>query len=222
MKKFYLIIAFLFLVSANNVAHSYELSCERDVSESQLLKQSPNGATRISKHILEVKYSGGSKRFIDKPPHEDLDGIHWHYCGYSRDVRIHLIGKQISGLFTGTILFEDTGKTLLAGQTVFVAPNMKYILGREQANGVDGETWSLFNIAGARLWSGYAGITKIREINGKPYDAVYAQFEKPRWDGASNVAADFVCSDGSKKGSVTLTLIKNQWKWLPEYQCKSN
>jgi hypothetical protein len=219
MQKLYSILILLLLLPIHPVAHSYELSCERNINESELLKQSPNGAIRISKHILEVKYSRGSKRFIDKPPHENLDGTHWEYCGYNKETGIHLIHKQNLGRFTGSLLFEDTGRTLSAGQTVLIDSKMKYILGIEQKSGMDGELWSLLDFSGKKLWSGYAGITKKAQINGSAYDAVYAQFENPHLDSASYFIADFVCSDGTKKGVVTLTLIKKHWKWLPEYQC---
>lgn len=222
MNKSCSVLAIILLFWTPFVALSHELRCGQDVSEGQLLKQAPHGATRINLHTLDVKYSGGSKRFIDEPPHENLDGTHWEYCGYNNETRIHLIHKQIFGRFTGTLLFEDTGHALLAGHTVLIDPKMKYILGVEQENGMDGELWSLFDTSGKKLWSGYAGITKRDEIKGNAYDAVYAQFENLRVNDAANFIADFVCSDGSKKGIVTLKNIKNCWQWLPEYQCKSN
>ena len=149
MRKFSILLLLL-LLPIHQVAHSYELSCERDVSESELLKQSPNGATRINKHILEVKYSGGSKRFIDKPPHENLDGTHWKYCGYDKETRVHLIHKQIFGRFTGSLLSEDIGRTLSAGQTVLIDTKIKYILGIEKESGMDGELFGLSQNSGDR------------------------------------------------------------------------
>lgn len=44
------------------------LSCETVKVEQASLKQAPEGAHRVEKHVLEVMTKKGPQRFIDKPP----------------------------------------------------------------------------------------------------------------------------------------------------------
>ena len=194
-----------------------KLECVRENNEQQLLRQAPGGAARISQHILEVKHSRGAKRFTDKPPHEALSGEHWEYCGYSENVKLHLIHHQTEGSFSGSVLFEETGKVLSAGHTVIVSPDKRKFLAIVQENGKDGEDWTLFEMSGKRLWGGYAGV--VAKISGNHYDSVYAQFENPQFSADQNLSANVVCSNQSNKGTVTLTKIGVKWKWLPDIMC---
>lgn len=194
------------------------LSCSnQDYDERAMLRESAGMAARTGKHTFVVKYSGGTKLFVDKPPHAELSGTHWHYCGYNKQSKMSLIGKQTEGLFSGVILFQETGATIHAGHTVLISPDKKYILAVEQEDGMDGELWSLLDFSGKRLWRGYAGITKTMTSKGHTYDSIYAEYENPRRE--NGFAADFVCPDGPKKGVVTLKQAGKQWKWLPEYTC---
>ena len=212
-----LVAMFIF---ASVTAYGNELTCNSEnISEAKLLKQASHGAERIGKHTLKVKFTKGMKKFIDKPPHEELSGVHWHYCGYDKKAKAHLIGKSDYSLFTGSMLFDETGIVINAGHTVLFSPDMKKLVAIEQEDGVDGENWSLIEVSGRRLWNGYAGIT--RRIANNTYDSVYAQFEHPRWDKNSNLTADFVCSGGSAvKGVVILRNIGGSWKWAPHYDCR--
>ena len=200
-------------------AQNFTLSCNnQEGKETILLKQAPHGAIRISKETLEVKFTGGTKRFINTGPDSE-QGVHWLYCGYDKKTKTHLISKLDDARFTGVILFEKTGNLIDAGHTVAISPDGKSLLTIEQQDGVDGETWSLENISGKRLWTGYAGVTQ--KIGQDTYDSIYAEFKRPRWINDSVLSADFVCADKSEsiKGVVTLKHVGGEWKWLPDYKC---
>lgn len=194
------------------------LDCANDdYDEGVLLQHAAGMAARTHKHILTVKYAGGTKSFVNKSPHPNFGGIDWSYCGYNKDTKVFLIGKEKDDLFSGVLLFQETGVVINAGQTVVISPDKRYILAIEQTDGIDGKEWSLLDFSGKKLWHGYAGMTKKMALMGKMADYVYATYENPRWENA--FVADFVCSDGSRQGNITLTQVKNTWKWLPEYTC---
>ena len=185
MKTTFGIVVALVICSATAMADSYELSCFKSQPgnevETKFFKQAASGAARISEHIIELKYSGGIKRFIDKPPYEPLgSGTLWCYCGYDTDDKFYLVGKHEGDLFGGVIVFEGDGKTLSAGHTVIVSPDKKRFLAIEQHSGVDGEHWTLNTMDGKTLWTGYSGI--LERSPGNNYDTVYAEFLSPSWD----------------------------------------
>ncbi len=215
-----IISAVLALASIAAFATESQLACGESSGavemEKALLKQAPSGATRIGKHILEVRYSRGVKRFVDVPPYDELSGTRWHYCGYDKSRRIHLLGKSIDSLFTGMLLVEDDGRTLKAGRTVYISPGGEKFLAVEQEDGRDGENWTLYTLTGKKLWTGYAGVTE--RIPGNSYDSIYAQFVNPIWNDDGSISAQVSCSN-SIKGAVTLRIARDETKWLPVPRC---
>lgn len=203
----------------------FKLSCvtsdDHLVDETETLKQFPHKATRIDKYTLEVRFAGGIKVFKDEQlPAEDdgLGRLYWRYCDFDNKTKTHLIEKNWADRFSGVIVFESNGKIINAGQTVLISPDKKKLLAIEQISGEDGKTWSLLDMAGKKLWSGYAGFTwKAKE----GYSAVDGEFENPRWNTDLSLSADYICSgnDKVKKGIVILKKVSGRWKWLPEYQC---
>lgn len=209
----------MMLSSANALAGGYELSCShRHVSEKELMAQAPSGAKRVRKHVLEVKYSGGVKQFSDKPPYdEELSGVQFNYCGYNKELRIHLIGEQNEGFFTGTLLFEDTGKTLSAGQTALFSPDKKKFLAMEQADGKSLQDWTVSDIRGKKLWAGDSGL--LQRKKGDDYDTISAEFGNPQWDANSNLTAQMVCSGAEKEGKAALKQTGKTWQWALDFGC---
>jgi len=222
MKRIFFLLGAIVLCSGLASADGHKLSCmdsqPNSAAETQLLLQAPSGAKRIGEHGLEVKYTGGVERFIDKPPYEPFGkGILWQYCGYDSVSKIHLVSKVEGDLFSGVIVFEADGKTLNAGHTVIVSPDKKQFLAVEQEDGKDGEDWTLYTITGKKLWSGYAGI--LYRIPGNNYDSVFAQFVNPEWDKDLNLTAQADCSDKKPKEKVILKNSGFDWNWTPKPHC---
>ena len=71
MNKIIYAIVTLALPMMAFAADPYKLSCE-EKPESDLFQQSPHGAKRSSKHVLEIKYSAGVRKFVDKPPFDQF------------------------------------------------------------------------------------------------------------------------------------------------------
>ncbi len=215
-----IIFAVVALASITAFASGSRLTCADSLgaggTEKALLKQAPSGATRIGEHILEVKYSRGVKRFVDVPPYDELSGIHWHYCGYNKSHRVHLLGKSVDSLFTGMLVQEDGGRILNAGQTVCLSPAGRKFLAIAQEDGQDGENWTLYTFAGKKMWAGYAGVT-VR-FPGDSHDSIYAQFVNPIWNDDGSISAQVSCSN-SIKGTVTLRTAGGKAKWLPTPRC---
>jgi hypothetical protein len=188
------------------------LSCEAAKVEKAALAQAPSGARRVETHVLEVATKNGRKRFVDKPPHNEggMSGEHWRYCGYDAQAKAHLIEKTDTGLFSGDLLLEQTGKVLRAGHTVLFSPNGKEFLAIEQEDGVDGANWAIYDTHGKPMWRGYAGtISKMGGI-----EAVVSTFEHPKWTAKGNLTARFVCATSNIHGVVTLTRSPSgDWRW---------
>ncbi|MES2039597.1 MAG: hypothetical protein V4495_17345 [Pseudomonadota bacterium] len=185
-------------------------------AESKLIQQHLAQARRPSEHVLEVKYANGTKRFIDKPPHESLGGTHWFYCGYNAAQDLHLIGHTVDALFSGVILRQSDGKTFKAGHTILMSPAGKKFLAIEQQNGLDGEDWAVYKLYGKKLWQGYAGILSTPKKN--EYVTVIAQFVNPSWRDEDVLEADLSCAD-IVKGKVTLRTGKAAARWSSSLAC---
>jgi hypothetical protein len=197
-------------------ASGTELSCEHAMNEKATLKQSPGGGHRIGKHILQVTVKTGPLQFEDRPPHDALSGLHWRYCGYDVHAKVHLIEKQRDSLFSGELVFEDTGKVVSAGHTVLFAPDQHTYLAIEQIGGVDGESWSVRDTAGKLEWSGYAGT--VKPMNG--VDTVESSFERPVWNAQNELTARYVCADSKADGRVVLRRASRGWSWLGQAKCE--
>lgn len=195
------------------------LSCETRQRESVMMKQAPYGAHRVSKHVLEVTSSKGTRRFTDKPPHGntgEMDGLHWRYCGYEVHAKAHLISMVDESAYSGEVLMEDTGLLVHAGHTVFFAPNKGAFLAIRQEAGVDGENWTIHDRSGKTRWSGYAGTTR-KENDG---DMVISTFEHPQWSGQGELTARFVCASSNTRGVVTLKQTNpGDWHWHGHVKC---
>jgi len=216
MQQHTLAALILTFVATSAAASETRLTCDAAVEETTieatLMKQAPDGAKRVSEHVLELRIAGAVKRFADQPPHEDLEGTRWTYCGYDAANRMHLIGKRIDDEFTGVLLSENTGRQRKAGHTVFFAPDGKRFLALEQRNGKDGEDWTLYAITGRKRWSGYAGVIR----NGK---TVEAQFVEPYWNKDGTLGAHVSCSSDISNGTVALQATPAGMLWLPVPSC---
>jgi hypothetical protein len=155
----------------------------------------------VDKHVLEVITAKGAKRFVDKPPHEEMGGLRWRYCGYNAQAKAQLIERMDKDLYSGDLLFDETGRLMHAGHTVLFSPDEKKFLAIEQEDGVDGENWTVYDTDGKVNWKGYAGvIAKVRGIDG-----VISMFDHPQWNKQGELTARFVCVDSQVHGVVTLT-----------------
>lgn len=198
-----LVCAALALVSTAVLSRESQptLSCETAKVERSALRQAPKGARRVETHVLKVITANGAKRFVDKPPYEELGGLRWRYCGYDSRTKAHLIERMDEDLYSGDLLFDETGRLMHAGHTVLFSPDDKEFLAIEQEDGVDGENWTVYDVDGKAKWTGYAGtILKVRGIKG-----VTSTFDHPQWNTQGELTARFVCADSKVHGVVTLT-----------------
>ncbi|MFZ6678973.1 hypothetical protein [Undibacterium sp. Tian12W] len=166
--------------------------------------------SRPSQHVLEVKYANGKRRFVDQPPHEELGGKHWFYCGYDANLKVHLIGKTEDALSSGVILRHSDGRIFPAGHTVLFSSDQKKFLAIRQQNGLDGEDWAIYQLYGKKLWAGYAGVLSVSAKD--DYARVVAEFLNPAWRSNNVLEADLSCEDQIKrKISIRLDQARPQW-----------
>jgi hypothetical protein len=179
--------------------------------EGYKLKQAPHGARRIGVHQIEISWVAGKRIFRDKPPfNEPLDGIHWTYCGYNSELKLHMLIKEDGSLFTGALLDELTGAVLPGGQTILFSKNSKYYIAYEQPDGQDGETIKLYQRDGKLLWKGYNGILSPDK------KMVLANFENMHWDNQNRPQA-VAQINGHNAQTITLTPDSSgKWNWLPQ------
>jgi hypothetical protein len=154
----------------------------------------------VEKHVLEVITAKGVKRFVDKPPYEEMGGLRWRYCGYDARAKAHLIERKDESSYSGELLFDETGRSMHAGHTVLFSPDEKEFLATEQEDGVDGENWTVYDAAGKARWKGYAGTTA--KVDG--IDSVVSTFDHPQWNTQGELTARFVCASSKVRGVVTL------------------
>jgi hypothetical protein len=220
---FCVLLPFLLIVGimAQNSHGADRLQCvdsaePNSARETAQLHQSPHGAKRLSRHQLEVAWTGGKAIFKDTPPYnEPLDGLRWVYCGYSPTLKLHLIGKRDGDLFTGTLLDDRTGLRLPGGDPVLFSPDRQYYLAYEQPDGLDGEALTLYKRTGTVVWKGYNGILSR---DGKSVVVNSEDMCDMRWDSENRPQAT-VHLDGGKKLIVTLTQTSNgKREWLPHVQ----
>jgi hypothetical protein len=199
-------------------ADPYELICEQ-TPENDLFQQAPRVAKRSSKHVLEIQYSGGVRKFIDKPPYDQfVEGLNWQYCGYNEIVKAHLIFRQEGAWFTGSLLFEESGKVLKAGSTVVFSPNRQHFLAIQQWAGADGQDWTLFDSSGHKLWNGFSNI----DVPRKPTDTYTWEavtIESPSLSDDLQISVDMNCWQSEKKSSNTLKKVGGKWEWLRKIEC---
>lgn len=213
-----LVCASLALISTAGMARNSQstLSCETAKVEQDALRQAPKGARRLETHVLQVITNKGPQRFVDKPPHDELGGLHWRYCGYNAQAKAHLIEKADEGLYSGELLLDETGKLLPAGHTVLFSPNAKEFLAIEQEDGVDGENWAVYGADGKTMWKGYAGT--IAKVDG--IDTVVSTFDHPQWTTQGELKARFVCASSKSKGVIRLTRSQSgERKWHGQGIC---
>lgn len=196
-------------------ADFYDLSCEKKTEKNQL-KQAPHGAKRIGEHILEVGYSSGLRKFIDKPPYgQFVEGLSWEYCGYNENVKAHLILRREEQSYTGSLLLDESGKVINAGFAVIFSPNKQNFLAIQQEAGSDGQNWTLYEISGNKLWEGFSTIY----IPKKTGEADAIEIENPTLSDDLQISAEMICWESRERGGITLKKIGSQWKWLPKLKC---
>lgn len=185
------------------------------------MRAAPSGAKRIGKHMLVVKTRHGTKRFRDKPPYdEQLSGDHFQYCGYSKALRAHLIGEVSNGYFSGTLLFEDTGKTRDAGQEVQIAPKGDRYLTSSIEDGAGLADWTVYDKKGNEIWSGNGGL--LRKDPDTGVEEIAAEFDDPQWspDSVLSVTVSMICNGTEKHGKAALRKSGGNWHWVLNISCK--
>ncbi len=216
MQTISLLMAAVGLCVISTFSGAQRLTCAPDANEKIAMKQAPGGASRIDAHTLEVTYKKGVRRFADKPPHDELGGLHWLYCGYDARAQSHLIQRQFEGLFSGQLLREDTGQAVAAGHTVIFSADRQKYLAIEQENGQNGEQWSVYGDGGKRVWRGYAGT--LKQVKGATN--IVSQFEQPRWDTDGNLTAQNVCNYPYEgKNPIALIQSEKVWRWRDSANC---
>jgi len=217
MKKIVFTIFALALPMMAFAADPYKLACA-DKSENELLKQAPHGAKRVGKHVLEVKYSAGIRKFTDKPPHDFGEGLHWQYCGYNENVKAHLIVSQADEMHSGSLLFDVSGKVIKAGSSVVLSPNQRNFLAIEQEAGSDGQNWTLYETSGKILWEGFSTIEVPRKPNAAhTWEAV--TIDNPSLSDDLQISVHMSCWQSKKEGNITLKKVGGKWEWLPKIEC---
>lgn len=218
MKKIVFTIFALALPMMAFAADPYKLNC-KEKPEHDLFKQAPHGAKRSSKHVLEIKYSAGVRKFIDKPPYDQfVEGLSWEYCGYNENVKAHLILRRDEAWYSGSLLFEESGKVTKAGSTVVFSPNKLNFLAIQQWAGADGQDWNLFDTAGHKLWNGFSTI----DVPRKPTDTYTWEavtIDNPSLSDDLQISAHMSCWQSKKEGRITLKKVGGKWEWLPKIEC---
>jgi hypothetical protein len=183
-----------------------------DAQERQRLRTAPHGARRVSAHALVVNTRSGRRRFADPKPYlEELDRIHWSYCGYVAALHAHLVGLENGSLFTGKLLLEPSGRKLEAGATVLPSPDGKLFLAGSQTNGEYLGRWTLSDLSGRQLWVGVSGVTGSPDI----------EFGDPVWIANDVLRAPATCNDRRRKaGEATLAREGTTWRWKVDLACQ--
>jgi hypothetical protein len=183
-------------------------------AETARFKSAPHGVKRLSKHRLQVSWTGGSRTFTDKAPYYELGSIWWTYCGYSPTLKLHLLAKADAFVFRGILLDDESGALLPGGQIVSFSPDKQYYAAYEQPDGQDGETLKVYTRSGTMLWTGYNGILTS---DGKDFVADFANFH---WNAQSRPQANVRLADGRE---FKMTLEKRRvgkWEWTPRLVCR--
>lgn len=175
--------------------------------EAQEIRNAPHPAARVDKHTLEIHWQRGVHVFRDRPPFdEQLDGIEWAYCGYSPQLKMHLIREQDVDVFTGVLLDDATGAILQAGETVVFSPDARLYLAYEQPDGQDGATLKLYDREGHLLWKGFDGLLSA---DGK---SVIADFQTVRWIAGDHLLAEYTLS-GAVHKMILSRSADGKWLW---------
>jgi hypothetical protein len=158
-----------------------------------------------------VSWSAGIRRFKERPPYyAQLDGVWWAYCGYEKELGLHLIMEQNIDILTGVLLDDMTGQLLPGGESVLFSPDLKLYVAFEQPDGQDGATIKLCTRNGAVLWKGLNAILAPDGIS------ISADIKNVRWNEKNQIMAEALTSQG-KKGIVRLTQIqRGKWQWKPD------
>jgi hypothetical protein len=195
-----------------------DLDCnDNDVGEalheSRALRTAPEGAKRISAHVLAVNYRSGVRRFIDPRPYrEELDGIHWQYCAYIPAHGAHLIGMMDGSLFSGKLLLDRGGALLDAGNAVYPSPDGKLFLAARQVDGEYLARWMISDLAGRKLWDGESGLTRN--------EGVIQEYEDPRWITNDTLRVVAICNNSARtRGEATLVHEGESWRWRSDLRC---
>lgn len=206
-------------------ADEHTIAC--DSKEAIHLQEAPLGATRTSEHALAVEWMAGESVFIDEPPYNDpldlpLDGVEYHYCGYSSSLGMHLVKKIDHGYFTGVLLDHRAGKRLEGGMYVSFSPDQERYFASSQYSGVDGEDWLVRSRDGQALWKGTSSITAITRNLPKNHEGIIGELGQPRWSRSGDLEATLRCfigPDKEKRVTVVLSNQQSQWRWIPQIDC---
>lgn len=214
-------LIFLFVLVFSGVftrANAIELSCTNSGTldrEKTIIKETGPNIKRVNDHSLEVSYAKGKHEFKDQPPHEPLDGIHWFYCAFNANLKLHLIEKDDVDTFTGVLLNHDTGEIYEAGKTVSFSPDKKLYFAVSQVDGMYYETWAIYNSSGKKLWAGTSGITDST-------GSIAIELKQPTWLPNNQLSAQTSCPTSKEYISITLATNNDHYEWLPKLKCQDN
>lgn len=181
--------------------------------ELALLRQAPHGAKRVGKRQLVVNWAAGKKTFTNDPKIDEVGDVRWEYCGYSPELKLHLIGHSTSdAVFTGVMLNDKTGSLLPAGEAVLFSPDRRLYLAYEQPDGQDGETLKLYKRTGEMIWK---GLDFIATPDNKFVVIPSENMRNMRWDSQNRPQATLYL-DGGRTMVVTLKRdARGKLDWLP-------
>jgi len=192
------------------------LDCGRtDLSERQLLQQTPHGATRADPNTLVLNWSKGSHAFSNQRSKVSKHATaQYFYCGYDMTRRIHLILEDTPALQTGILLNDDDGTMLPGGITVLFSPDGSQYLTIRQPDGLDGEEWVIYTKDGNKVWEG------ISRILGKDGETFVADLTSPAWTTDNKLKVQLRCNDRSTpEQSAVLQRVDGNYRWLSEPKC---
>lgn len=227
MKSFFLTVCFVMICAPASISanpKNIKMECANAESDGPALKKAPGNVKRLQKGnvlMVTLEIEGRSLNFVYKNSGDnkgELDGLRWQYCGYQKDMKLHLIKKEEDGYFSGKLLDENIGEDFEAGYRIIISEDGETIFAARQPSGMDGEEWYLMNRYGKVLWKGESVFTdKSRSIT--------AELESPDFDGDGNLTAIQKCtSDKVKKKTARIVLEKKdkKFQWKSKISCPSS
>ncbi len=200
-----------------------EIICsENENNNFKSLKRGVNGAKRISKHTLQIKWQGGYRLFKDTLLEDPDNGVRYYYCGYNKKAKVHLIEAKDDIMDSVILMSAVTGKTINAGHSVILSPDYSKFLASRQSSGKDAVTWIVKTIKDETLWEGINAITVVSDS----ITYMNAYLEDPKWSPKGELQATHTCAAfvGTKQEKKTLVTLKEQdgeYQWLPNIECPS-
>ncbi|HMZ57328.1 MAG TPA: hypothetical protein PL048_01045 [Leptospiraceae bacterium] len=226
MKNWLMTVCSVMICVAVNISakpKNIKIECGNSDSDAPALKKAPGNVKRLLKgNVLTVtlEIEGRSLNFVYKNSEDnkgELDGLKWQYCGYRKDMKLHLIKKEEDGYFSGKLLDENIGEDLEAGYRIIISEDGDTIFAARQPNGMDGEEWFLLDRYGKVLWKGESVFTDKQK-------SITAELESPDFDKDGNLTAVQKCTaEKAKKKTAKIILKKKdkKFQWESRISCPS-